>query len=149
MGQHFTSNMEPLVSPVVLYLSIFYRRIDNIGNNWLTLIRKQPTFRYATTSFPAERRPGNERRNSILIMCYYRDLISTSDWSCHKENFLQPIRSTTQIRIVTRSVSVEFVGSFLRTDIISRGNRRCREMLDVFPGLLNITALQKLSFSTC
>ena len=82
-------------------------------------------------------------------MCYYRDLISTSDWSCHKENFLQPIRSTTHIRIVTRSVSVEFVGSFLRTDIISRGNRRCREMLDVFPGLLNITALQKLSFLTC
>ena len=44
----------------------------------------------------------NERRNSILMTRHYPDLGSASDWSCHVGNLLQPIRSTTQIWVVTR-----------------------------------------------
>ena len=32
---------------------------------------------------------------------HYQDLGSDSDWSCHVENLIQPIRSTTQIWVVT------------------------------------------------
>ena len=32
---------------------------------------------------------------------HFPDLVSASDWSCSEVNFLQPIRSTTQIRVVT------------------------------------------------
>jgi len=35
------------------------------------------------------------------MMCHYPDLGSTFDWSCCKELLLQPIRSTTQIWLVT------------------------------------------------
>ena len=33
---------------------------------------------------------------------HYPDLGSASDWSCRVENLIQPIRSTTQIRVETR-----------------------------------------------
>ena len=33
---------------------------------------------------------------------YYPDLESASDWSCRVGNWIQPIRSTTQIWVVTR-----------------------------------------------
>ena len=36
------------------------------------------------------------------MTCHCPDLGSTSDWSCSVENLLQPIRSTTQIWVVTR-----------------------------------------------
>ena len=44
----------------------------------------------------------NERRNSILITRHYPDLCSASDWSCREGNLLQPIRSITEIWVVTR-----------------------------------------------
>ena len=34
-------------------------------------------------------------------MCHYPDLGSASDWSCRVWNIFQPIRSTTQIWVVT------------------------------------------------
>ena len=43
-----------------------------------------------------------ERRNSILMTRHYPDLASASDWSCRVGNLIQPIRSTTQIWVVTR-----------------------------------------------
>ena len=46
--------------------------------------------------------PRNERRNSILTTHHYPNLGSASDWSCCVGNLLQPIRSTTQIWVVTR-----------------------------------------------
>ena len=61
-------------------------------------LRKQPTFRDATTGFPAKWRLRNEYRNSIMMTYRYPD----SDWLCCVTNLLQPIRSTTQIRVVTR-----------------------------------------------
>ena len=33
---------------------------------------------------------------------HFPDLVSTSDWSCGESNFLQLIKRTTQIRVVTR-----------------------------------------------
>jgi len=69
--------------------------------SWSSL-RKKPTFRDATLGFPAKWRLRNERRNSILMMRHYSDLGSAPDGSCRVGNFLQPMRSTTQIWIVTR-----------------------------------------------
>ena len=68
---------------------------------WCSL-RKQPTFRDASTGFPAKWRLRNERRDSILITRYYPDLGSVSDWSWRVRNLPQPIRSTTQTWLVTR-----------------------------------------------
>ena len=65
-------------------------------------LRKQPTFRDATSGFPAKWRQRNERRNSILVTRHDPDLFSTSDWSCREGMFLQPIRSTIQIWVVVR-----------------------------------------------
>ena len=39
-------------------------------------LRKQPTFRNATTGFPAKRRLRNEHKNSILITRHHPDLVS-------------------------------------------------------------------------
>ena len=58
--------------------------------------------RDATTSFPAKWRQRNERRNSILMMCHYQDLSSTSDRLKQISLVARPIRSTTQIWVVTR-----------------------------------------------
>ena len=53
--------------------------------------------------WPAKWRPRNESRNSILMTRHYPDLgSSASDWSCRVGNLIQPIRSTTQIWVVTR-----------------------------------------------
>ena len=55
-----------------------------------------------TLGFPAKWRLRNERKNSILMTRHYPDLGSASDWSCRVGNLIQPIRSTTQIWVVTR-----------------------------------------------
>ena len=54
-------------------------------------LRKLLTFGDATNSFPAKRHVRNVRRNSILMTRHYPDLGSA----------LRPIRSTTQIWVVT------------------------------------------------
>ena len=76
------------------FVNNFFREIINL--------RKQPTFRVATSGFPAKWRQRNERRNSILVTRHDPDLFSTSDWSCCEGMFLQPIRSTIQIWVVVR-----------------------------------------------
>ena len=60
-------------------------------------LRKQPTFRDATTGFPAKWRLRNERRNSILMTRHYPDLGIASDWLNQISHAARPIRSTTQI----------------------------------------------------
>ena len=68
--------------------------------SWKILfLRKQPTSRDATTGFLAKWRLINERKNSILTTCHRIDMGSASDWLI---GTAQPIRSTTQIWIVTR-----------------------------------------------
>ena len=56
-------------------------------------LKKQPSFRNATTGSPAKLSLKNERRNSIMKTRHYTDLGNASDWSCHVGNLLQPIRS--------------------------------------------------------
>ena len=67
-------------------------------------LRKQPTFGDAntTTGLPAKWSLRNERRNSILITRHYPDLGSASYWLNQFSHAGQPIRSTTQIWVVTR-----------------------------------------------
>ena len=65
-------------------------------------LRKQPTFCDATTGFPTKRRLRNERRNSILMTIHYPDVGSASNWLNQISHTARPIRSTTQIWVVTR-----------------------------------------------
>ena len=71
---------------------------------WLEILnlRKQSTFHDATTGSPAKWHLRNEHRNSVLMTYHYPDPGSASDWSCRVGNLLQPIRSSTQIWVVTR-----------------------------------------------
>ena len=64
-------------------------------------LRKQPTFGDATTGFPAKWRQRDENRNSILMMHHYPDLGSASDWLNQISHVARPIRSTTQIWVMT------------------------------------------------
>ena len=64
-------------------------------------LRKLPTFRDATTGFSMKWGLRNERWNSLLRTRHYPDLGNTSG-SCCVGNLLQPIKSTTQIWVVTR-----------------------------------------------
>ena len=64
----------------------------------LTSLTKQTTFRDATGGFPAKWRLRNERRNSR----HYTDLGNASDWLMQISQTARPIRSTTQIWVVTR-----------------------------------------------
>ena len=102
----------------------------------LSLNLKQPTFCDATTRFSAKCRLRNVRRNSILITCHYSDQSSASDWSCREGNLLQPIRSTTQILVVTRH---QYGISPLVPGLILFGNQWwAYEMSVVFPGYTSL-----------
>ena len=114
-------------------LNFIWILCENQSSNFFCLFffffflkKKQLTFCDCTTGFPGKWRLRNGRRNCILITRHYPDFGSASDWSCRVENFLQPIRSTTQIWIVTRhqyGISA-FVSQWWR-----------REMWAVFSGL--------------
>ena len=52
--------------------------------------------------FPAKWLPRKGWRNSILMTLHYPDLSSAFDWLCLVGNVLQPIRFTSQTRVVTR-----------------------------------------------
>ena len=65
-------------------------------------LRKQPTFCDATNGSSAKERLRNERRNSILMTCHYPDLGSASDWLKQISHAARPIRSTSQMWVVTR-----------------------------------------------
>ena len=52
--------------------------------------------------FPAKWRLRNERRNSILMTRHYTDLGGVSDWLKRISCAARQIRSTSQIRVVTR-----------------------------------------------
>ena len=99
-------------------------------------LTKQPTFGDVATGFPAKWRLRSERRNSILMTRHYPVLGSASDWSCRVGNLIQPIRSTTQIRIVTRH-QYGFLRSFLRRHlagkpVVASPNGNFREFLENF-----------------
>ena len=66
---------------------------------------------------------------SVLMTCYYPDLGSASDWSCHRGNLLQPIRSTSQIWVITRhqyGISALFLGRhFTGKPVVASRNVGC------------------------
>ena len=76
-------------------------------------LRKQLTFSDPTTGFLLKWRLRIECRNFILMTSHYPDQGTASDWSCRLWNLLQPIRSTTQIWVVT-VISMDILHSFLR-----------------------------------
>ena len=65
-------------------------------------LRKPPTFRDATTNLPRKMTSKRRRRNPMLMTCDYPDLGSNSDWLNQISHTERPIRSTTQIFVVTR-----------------------------------------------
>ena len=75
-------------------------------------LRKKPIFCSTPSGSPVKSHLRNEHKSPILMMCHYPDLGSDSDWSCCKGNLLQPIRSTTQIRVVINH-QYESLHSFL------------------------------------
>ena len=48
------------------------------------------------------KQPTKRAGNSILMARHNPDMESASDWSCRVGNLIQPIRSTAQIRVLTR-----------------------------------------------
>ena len=101
-------------SKLTRFYSFHFLLPRNFGNNDIIVnrvrferalyssLRKQPTLSDATNGFPAKRRLRNERRNSILMTRHYPDLGSASDWFNQISLAARPIRSTTQILVVTR-----------------------------------------------
>ena len=68
----------------------------------ITSLRKQLTFCDATTDLQAKRRLRNKRRNSILMTRHRSDLGSASDWLKQIFHAARPIRSSTQLWVLTR-----------------------------------------------
>ena len=85
----------------------------------VAFLRKQPTF--------GERK---EHRNSILMKRHYPDLGSAPDWLNQISHAAQPIRSMTQIWVVTRHQY-----GISHAQAPSEGNQwKCRQMSAVFSG---------------
>ena len=66
-----------------------------------TSLRTQPTFCLAMTGFPPKWRLRNDSRNSILMTCHYPCLGSANDWLKQISHAARPVRSTSQIWVVT------------------------------------------------
>ena len=88
------------LTPTAVLEILFSRFLSQIHH--IFSLRKWPTFRDGTTGFPAKWRLRNEGTNFILMTCHCRGQSSASDWLCCERYLLQPIRSTTQIWVVTR-----------------------------------------------
>ena len=111
---------------------------DTCQKKWSFTQRHSATFRGATTGFPAKWGLRNERRNSILMTCYYPDLTKAPNWSCRVGNLFQQIKSTTQIWVVT---CLQYGISGLVSQTSFRGETSGgvvewwrREMSAIFPG---------------
>ena len=66
------------------------------------ILRKRPTIHDPTTGFLAKWRLMNDCRNSHTDDLQYPDLCGASDWLKQSSITARPIRSTTQIWVVTR-----------------------------------------------
>ena len=72
-----------------------------MGRLTVYILRKRLTSCNSTTGFPAKWRLRNDCRNSMLMTCHYLDLGSASDWLKQSPLAAPPIKSTTQICVVT------------------------------------------------
>ena len=101
-GTMFQENNEGKIN----FQRAFVQFPNNIVLHYLIIIcsnlRKQPTFGDVTTDLPTKWRLIYERRNFILMTRHYPDLGSASDWLNQISHAARPIRSTTQIWVVTR-----------------------------------------------
>ena len=82
-----------------------YGRISATQSNKNTISTSLLTWekgRHLATLSLVPRHLRNERRNSILMTRHYPDLGSASDWLNQISHAARPIRSTTQIWVVTR-----------------------------------------------
>ena len=110
LGKISTETMPTHVSiPQEIHKVIFVfgkSKVESEESNFklsnITSLRKQLTFRDATTDLHVKRRLRYERRNSILITCFYPDLGSASEWLKQISHAARPIRSSTQLWVVTR-----------------------------------------------
>ena len=98
-----------------------------------TLIRMvaRENSRYFATPWlvsPPNHISGTNTRNSILMTCHYSDLGSASDWSFCEGNLLQPIRSTTQVWVMTRhqyGISAGVPRTLFLGDLVASRNVGC------------------------
>ena len=83
--------------------SFFEHTLGSLSSNWqfCSNLRKQPTFSETTTGLPTKWQLRNDWRNSILMMCYYANMGSASDWLKEISLGSQPFKRTTQIWVVT------------------------------------------------
>ena len=82
--------------------AIFQETSAEIDSKTCTSLRKQPALCDPTTNFTAKSRLRNAFRNSSLMTCQNLDLDSASDWLRQICFAARPIKSTTQIWVVTR-----------------------------------------------
>ena len=97
-------------------------------------LRKQLTFHDFSIGFPRKLRLSHDCRNSILMTRHYPDLSSDSDWY-RVENLLQPMRSTTQIWVVTRHQR-EIFSLVYQTSFCGESSGGVAKMSAVFSGYL-------------
>ena len=100
------------------------------------------------TGFPAKWRLRNKRRHSILMTSHYPDLGSASDWLKQISLAARPIRSTTQIWLVTRhqyGISALVPETSFRRET-SSGVAKCRRFLRLLTMmmLLMMTIITKM-----
>ena len=99
------------------------------GKKYYKPIKKAPF-----ASFPAENDTVN-RRNSILMKRHYHDLGSTSDWMYQISHAARPIRSTSQIWVVTchqYGISTLFLRRYLAgKPVVASPNVGCFLRLDL------------------
>ena len=111
------------------------RALNNVSERSFFSLRKQPTFREATTGFLPKWHLRDERRNSAMMTCHYPRLGIAFDW-------LKRISFATQLKriILPRSdkwrwwhvISNEYGISGIDHQTSFRG--RNREMLAIFSG---------------
>ena len=110
--------------------------------NIISLWRKQPTFGDATSTFSMKWRVRNERINSVLMTCHYRDLGSVSDWLEQipaQHNQSETLPRSGQWRVI----SIEFLHLFLRRHfarklVLRSRNVCCFLRLDYYLRFINL-----------
>ena len=91
-----------------------------VATCWLTLSKKQPTFRGAAIGFAAQVSPCNKRRNSILKTCHCADLLVLLPLVVLQGKFA----STNQKHYPDHGSDTSSLWNFCDrfSDVISRGN---------------------------
>ena len=96
-----------------------------IPSKVISSLRKQSTFREATTGFPGKWHLSTERGNSIPMACHYTDLGSAFDWMKQLFNHSEAYPDLGTDVSSVENFCVLFLGR-----VISRGNQWWRrEML--------------------